>query len=82
MAFELLPEQGLARPAPYMQRAKWLDVTDPDALRDTDLGPICRSSQIIAASCRRKVRAELWARLTAAASRSGSAKLAHRAGGG
>ena len=27
MAFELLCEQGLARPAPYLQRAKWLQVT-------------------------------------------------------
>jgi predicted DNA-binding protein (MmcQ/YjbR family) len=29
MAFELLPEQGLARPAPYLYRAKWLLVSEP-----------------------------------------------------
>ena len=37
MAFELLPQQGVARPAPYLQRAKWLALTAPDALPDDDL---------------------------------------------
>ena len=32
MAFELLIEQGLATPAPYLQRARWVLLTSPDAL--------------------------------------------------
>src|SRR3712207_6611297 len=37
MAFELLVEQGLARPAPYLARAKWVQLTGADALSDEDL---------------------------------------------
>ena len=37
MAFELLIEHGLARPAPYLQRAKWVRLVRPDALGDDDL---------------------------------------------
>ena len=37
MAFELLIEQGLARPAPYLQRAKWVRLAGPDVLPDDDL---------------------------------------------
>ena len=31
LAFELLIEQGLAKPAPYLARAKWVQLTGPDA---------------------------------------------------
>jgi predicted DNA-binding protein (MmcQ/YjbR family) len=37
MAFELLVEHELARPAPYLQRAKWVRLVKPDALSATDL---------------------------------------------
>jgi predicted DNA-binding protein (MmcQ/YjbR family) len=37
MAFELLVEHGLARPAPYLQRAKWVRLVGPDALSDADI---------------------------------------------
>jgi predicted DNA-binding protein (MmcQ/YjbR family) len=37
MAFELLVEHGLARPAPYLQRAKWVRLVGQDALPDDDL---------------------------------------------
>jgi predicted DNA-binding protein (MmcQ/YjbR family) len=37
MAFELLIEHGLARPAPYLQRAKWVRLASHDVLPDDDL---------------------------------------------
>jgi len=37
MSFELLIEQGLARPAPYLARAKWVQVTGDSAMSDRDL---------------------------------------------
>jgi predicted DNA-binding protein (MmcQ/YjbR family) len=37
MAFELLVDQGLARPAPYLARAGWVKLLGPDALPDDDL---------------------------------------------
>ena len=37
MAYELLIEQGLARPAPYLARAKWVQLVAQDALGETDL---------------------------------------------
>lgn len=39
MAYELLPQEGLARPAPYLARARWLQVTDHEALS----GPVLQS---------------------------------------
>ena len=37
MAFELLVEHGLARPAPYLRRAKWVRLVSQDALNDDDI---------------------------------------------
>ena len=37
MAYELLIEHGLARPAPYLARAKWVQLVRGDALSDQDL---------------------------------------------
>ena len=37
LAFETLTEQGLAKPAPYLARAKWVQLVGPDALEDEDL---------------------------------------------
>lgn len=37
IAFELLTEQGVAKPAPYLSRAKWVQLVKADALADADL---------------------------------------------
>jgi len=37
LAFEMLTTLGLARPAPYLARAKWVQLVGPDALADDDL---------------------------------------------
>lgn len=37
MSFELLVDQGLARPAPYSARNGWVELTSPDALSDDEL---------------------------------------------
>lgn len=60
MAFELLCEQGLARPAPYLQRAKWVQLLSPDALNDDDImAYITQAHAIVAGKLTRKLRAEL-----------------------
>ena len=60
MAFELLREQGLARPAPYLQRAKWLQLTGPDALSDEELKAyLTEAYAIVSARLTRRLRAEL-----------------------
>jgi predicted DNA-binding protein (MmcQ/YjbR family) len=37
VAFEMLVETGVARPSPYMARAKWLYVDDPKTFAAADL---------------------------------------------
>ncbi|WGS17755.1 MULTISPECIES: MmcQ/YjbR family DNA-binding protein [unclassified Bradyrhizobium] len=37
MAYQLLIEQGLARPAPYLARAKWVQLVGNNALPDAEL---------------------------------------------
>jgi predicted DNA-binding protein (MmcQ/YjbR family) len=37
MAYELLIEQGLAEPAPYLARARWVQLVARDALPDHEL---------------------------------------------
>lgn len=37
MSFELLVDQGLARPAPYSARNGWVELLSPDALTDDEL---------------------------------------------
>jgi predicted DNA-binding protein (MmcQ/YjbR family) len=49
IAFELLTEQGLAKPAPYLARAKWVQLTGPDALSDQDLVAYLREAHRIVA---------------------------------
>jgi predicted DNA-binding protein (MmcQ/YjbR family) len=59
MAFELLIEQGVATPSPYLARAKWVRVA-PDALPDDQLvAYITQSHALVAAKLTRKLRAEL-----------------------
>ena len=49
MAYELLIEQGLARPAPYLARAKWVQLVKAGALGDADLGAYLREAHRIVA---------------------------------
>jgi predicted DNA-binding protein (MmcQ/YjbR family) len=50
LAFELLTEQGLAKPAPYLARAKWVQLTGPGALSDDDLQAYLREAHRIVAA--------------------------------
>jgi predicted DNA-binding protein (MmcQ/YjbR family) len=57
MAFELLIEQGLAIPAPYLARAKWVKLAAPDALPDADLlAYLAQAHGLVAARLTRAVR--------------------------
>ena len=60
MAFELLIEQGIARPSPYLARAKWVGLVSADALPDEELiAYITQAHALVAAGLTRKKRAEL-----------------------
>ncbi len=60
MGFELLVEEGLAIPAPYMQRAKWVQLTHIDALPDDELTALLKQAHaIISAKLTKKARREL-----------------------
>jgi predicted DNA-binding protein (MmcQ/YjbR family) len=60
MAFELLIEQGLGTPAPYLQRARWVLLTSPDALPDDELRAyLAQAHALIAARLTRAARRSL-----------------------
>ena len=60
MAFELLVEQGLARPAPYSARFKWVQLLAHDSLRDDELKAyIVQAHRLVAAALPKKLRASL-----------------------
>ena len=63
IAYEVLTETGRARPAPYLARAKWVNIPDPenaDEWTDADLADHFASAHaIVAARLTRKVRADL-----------------------
>ena len=60
MAFELLIEHGLARPAPYLARAKWVQLVSDDALPDVELEAyLTQAHAIIAARLTRALKREL-----------------------
>ena len=60
MAYELLIEQELARPAPYLARAKWVQLIGDDALSDTELKAyLDQAHALIAAKLTRKSRKAL-----------------------
>jgi len=60
MAFELLIEHGLGRPAPYLQRAKWVRLAGPDALSDEDAKAyLTQAHALIAARLTRAQKREL-----------------------
>ncbi len=60
MAFEGLIEQGLATPAPYLARARWVALTHPDALPDAALiAYLGQAHAMVAAGLTKKKRVEL-----------------------
>ncbi len=60
MAFELLIEQGLAQPSPYLARAKWVKLGGPDVLPDKDLlAYLAQAHAIVAAKLTGKTRKAL-----------------------
>ena len=60
MAYELLIEQGLARPAPYLARAKWVQLVDNDVLPDNELAAyLDQAHALVAARLTRAARREL-----------------------
>ena len=60
IAFEALIEQGVAVPAPYMARAKWVQLSAHDAMPDEELrGLVANAHALTAARLTRKARAEL-----------------------
>jgi predicted DNA-binding protein (MmcQ/YjbR family) len=60
MAYELLIEQGLAAPAPYLARAKWVQMADNDALPDAELAAYLNQAHaLVAARLTRAARKEL-----------------------
>jgi predicted DNA-binding protein (MmcQ/YjbR family) len=50
LAFEALIEQGLAKPAPYAARFKWVQTASPDALSDAELAAYVREAHPIVAA--------------------------------
>ena len=60
MAYTLLREQDGIAPAPYLARAKWVQVQSPDALSDGDLKAyIAEAHRLVAAKLTRAKRREL-----------------------
>jgi len=60
IAYEVLTESGRARPAPYMARAKWVNLEDPSVWADDDLAEhLTIAHGIIAARLTQKARREL-----------------------
>ena len=58
LAFEALIEQGLAVPAPYAARFKWVQLIIADALTDTELTAyLAQAHALVAAGLSRKLRA-------------------------
>ncbi|EFO32878.1 conserved hypothetical protein [Roseibium sp. TrichSKD4] len=60
LSYSLLSDQEGFRPAPYLARAKWIQVTKPEALTDDELRDyISAAHKIISAKLTRKQRADL-----------------------
>ncbi len=60
MAFELLVEQGIARPAPYLARAKWVQLLARDSLPERDLRAyLDEAHALVSARLTRAARKEL-----------------------
>ena len=50
LAFEMLVEQGVAKPAPYLARAKWVQLVKSTALSDADMEAYLREAHRIVAA--------------------------------
>ena len=60
IAYEVLTEDGRARSAPYLARAKWVHLDDIDAWPDDELAEhLATAHTIVAAKLTRKTRATL-----------------------
>ncbi|MCK1733981.1 MmcQ/YjbR family DNA-binding protein [Bradyrhizobium sp. 138] len=60
MAYAMLIEHGLARPAPYLARAKWVQLVSNSALSDAELASyLAQAHALIVAKLTRKARKEL-----------------------
>ena len=60
IAYDVLTEAGHAAPAPYMARAKWVQVADPASWDEADLADHLQTAHaLIAARLTKKARAEL-----------------------
>lgn len=60
LGFEMLTQQGVAKPAPYLARAKWVQLTGPDALSDEELVAYLKEAhRIVAGKLPAAVRAGL-----------------------
>jgi predicted DNA-binding protein (MmcQ/YjbR family) len=60
IAYEVLTETGQARPAPYLARAKWVNLPDPADWPDDELADhLATAYALIAASLTKKARREL-----------------------
>ncbi|MBR0901753.1 MmcQ/YjbR family DNA-binding protein [Bradyrhizobium liaoningense] len=60
MAYAMLIEHGLARPAPYLARAKWVQLVSNSAMSDAELTTyLVHAHALIAGKLPRKTRKEL-----------------------
>ncbi|WP_426040286.1 MmcQ/YjbR family DNA-binding protein [Brevundimonas sp. TWP2-3-4b1] len=60
IAYEVLTETGRARPAPYLARARWVNLPDPEAWDDDELaGHFAIAHRIVAAKLTKKARTGL-----------------------
>ncbi len=60
IAYEVLTESGHARPAPYLARAKWVNLEDPGDWPDQELADHLKTAHaIVAAKLTKKARTEL-----------------------
>ena len=60
IAYEVLTETGHARPAPYLARAKWVNLADPADWPDDELADhLATAHTIIAGKLTKKARTDL-----------------------
>ncbi len=60
MAYQILTENGLARPAPYLARARWVNLPDPSAWSEADLaGHLAAAHALVASRLTRAQKAAL-----------------------
>ena len=60
MSYAVLIGEGLARPAPYLARAKWVQLVANDVLPDADLRAyLDQAHALVAAKLTRALRKEL-----------------------